>query len=137
MMTTYARRGPGQTYLKQALLPMVNRVIVWNDDLEINPSKVYEAMVRTLTERDGKCDLPPSVTIEEAAQHPQVVETIRPRVGKIRDWVGLFLDALIASRDKVPYGIRWICKQIMILARVRQVERRVEGKREEGKGRVI
>jgi Ras GTPase-activating-like protein IQGAP2/3 len=43
MMTTYTRRGPGQSYLKVVLQDRINSLIELKDlDLEINPLKVYE-----------------------------------------------------------------------------------------------
>src|SRR3954463_16456604 len=75
MMTTYTRRGPGQSYLKVVLQDSINALIELKDlDLEINPLKVYEKMVTEYEDRDGK--LPPglakAVTAEQAAENPQV-----------------------------------------------------------------
>ena len=47
-MTTYTRRGPGQSYLKTVLANRINSLIEIRDlDLEINPLKVYETMIAT------------------------------------------------------------------------------------------
>jgi Ras GTPase-activating-like protein IQGAP2/3 len=41
MMTTYTRRGPGQSYLKGVLADRINSLIEHRDlNLEINPLKV-------------------------------------------------------------------------------------------------
>lgn len=41
MMTTYTRRGPGQSYLKSVLAERINSLIEHKDlNLEINPLKV-------------------------------------------------------------------------------------------------
>ena len=41
MMTTYTRRGPGQSYLKKALSSCFKKIIEGGDEnLEINPLKV-------------------------------------------------------------------------------------------------
>jgi Ras GTPase-activating-like protein IQGAP2/3 len=41
MMTTYTRRGPGQSYLKTVLADRINSLIEHKDlNLEINPLKV-------------------------------------------------------------------------------------------------
>jgi Ras GTPase-activating-like protein IQGAP2/3 len=41
MMTTYTRRGPGQSYLKNVLAERINALIEHKDlNLEINPLKV-------------------------------------------------------------------------------------------------
>ena len=44
MMTTYTRRGPGQSYLKSVLAERINSLIEHKDlNLEINPVKVASA----------------------------------------------------------------------------------------------
>lgn len=41
MMTTYTRRGPGQSYIKSVLADRINSLIDHRDlNLEINPLKV-------------------------------------------------------------------------------------------------
>merc|ERR1712072_796909 len=55
MMTTYTRRGPGQSYLKSVLAERINSLIQLRDlDLEINPLKVYERMIEQIEEDTGK-----------------------------------------------------------------------------------
>ncbi len=47
MMTTYTRRGPGQSYLKSVLAEKINSLIEHKDlNLEINPLKVDISFVR-------------------------------------------------------------------------------------------
>jgi Ras GTPase-activating-like protein IQGAP2/3 len=43
MMTTYTRRGPGQSFLKEVLAERINSLIEHKDlNLEVNPLKVSE-----------------------------------------------------------------------------------------------
>ena len=81
MMTTYTRRGPGQSYLKEVLAEKINSLTELSDvDLEINPLKVYENMVKQIEEDTGRLpeDLPRSVTAEFAADNIQVQAIITP-----------------------------------------------------------
>ena len=56
MMTTYTRRGPGQTYLKNILTGKINQLIELTDiDLEINPLKVYETMIADIEKTVNFC----------------------------------------------------------------------------------
>lgn len=70
MMTTYTRRGLGQTYLKHTLLPQINLLVELGDNvtLEIDPLKVYAELAR------GDRSLPPvaRVTPEEALENEAV-----------------------------------------------------------------
>lgn len=122
MMTTYTRRGPGQSYLKNVLAEKINSLIEHKDlNLEINPLKVYEQMVQQIEQDTGKLpdDLPRGVSPEVAAANLDVQAIIEPRLTMLIEIANSFLATIIDSLDTVPYGIRWICKQIRSLTRVR------------------
>jgi len=119
MMTTYTRRGPGQSYLKVVLQDSINSLIELKDlDLEINPLKVYEKMIVEL-EVQGKlpADLPRAVTAEQATENERVQQIIAPRVSMLMEIANNFLTTIIKGLEETPYGIRWICKQIRSLSR--------------------
>ena len=120
MMTTYTRRSPGQSYLKQILSDRINNLIEHKDiDLEINPLKVFEQMVKKIELETGlPYPHPTSITGEEAQDNPNVQAIIGPRLTTLTDIALSFLDTIISSIDLVPYGIRWICKQIRSLTKV-------------------
>ncbi|KAI8359070.1 Rho GTPase activation protein [Choanephora cucurbitarum] len=120
MMTTYTRRGPGQSYLKSILSDKIKNLVQEHDhNLEINPLKVYEQMVSQVESEKGYLppDMPKSVTPEIAASNPTVQNIIAPRLKKLIDIAESFLDTILSSTASVPYGIRWICKQIRSLTR--------------------
>jgi len=121
MMTTYTRRGPGQTYIKNVLFEKINNLIEHKDlDLEINPLKVYEQMIKDIEEETGKpCDLPKGITQEVAQENADVQAIIAPRLNMLMEITGSFLSTIISSINQVPYGIRWICKQIRSLTKVK------------------
>ncbi|KAF2876782.1 Rho GTPase activation protein [Massariosphaeria phaeospora] len=120
MMTTYTRRGPGQSYLKVVLQDRINSLIELKDlDLEINPLKVYEKMIAEIEEQQGT--LPPNlskgVTAEQAAENETVQQIIAPRLTMLMEIANNFLTTIITGLEETPYGIRWICKQIRSLSR--------------------
>lgn len=119
MMTTYTRRGPGQQYLKTTLTGVLSNLCSQSNlILEINPLKVYIEMINEYEIKTGqKSTLNRKVTAEEAAENPEVQNIIRPRIAKLDQIAGEFIGALLSSTDHVPYGIRWICKQIRELVR--------------------
>jgi Ras GTPase-activating-like protein IQGAP2/3 len=120
MMTTYTRRGPGQSYLKEVLSEKINSLISLEDvDLEINPLKVYDNMVKQIEADTGSLPdyLPRSVTAEDAAENEQVQAIIAPRLKALTEIAEGFLSTIIEGLHETPYGIRWICKQIRSLSR--------------------
>ena len=119
-MTTYTRRGPGQSYLKVVLAEKINSLIELRDlDLEINPLKVYEHMIEQVEQDTGTlpASMPRGITAEQAADHPQVQKIIEPRLSSLIDIANGFLDTIIKGLEETPYGIRWICKQIRSLTK--------------------
>lgn len=138
MMTTYTRRGPGQSYLKTVLSDRINSLIEHKDlNLEINPLKVsyskcngagrrlksgqvYEQMIQQIEEDTGSLppSLPRGVPPEVAAANSDVQAIIVPRLTMLMEIANTFLATIIESMETVPYGIRWICKQIRSLTRV-------------------
>ncbi|KKA28971.1 hypothetical protein TD95_000896 [Thielaviopsis punctulata] len=120
MMTTYTRRGPGQSFLKSVLADKINSLIELKDlDLEINPLKVYERMIEQIEEDTGALpqDMPRGVTAEQAAENETVRRAIEPRLQMLTDLANGFLTTIIDGLDEAPYGIRWICKQIRSLTK--------------------
>ena len=120
MMTTYTRRGPGQSYLKTVLAERIDSLIQIKDlDVEINPLKVYQTMVDKLEAdgAEGAKEMPRGITAEQADANEGVKRIIAPRVAMLTEIANSFLDTIIDGLDEVPYGIRWICKQIRSLTR--------------------
>lgn len=120
MMTTYTRRGPGQSFLKTVLADRINSLIELQDlDLEINPLKVYERMVAQIEEDTGTlpASLPKGITAEQAAENLQVQAIIEPRLTMLSEIANGFLTTILDGLEEAPYGIRWICKQIRSLTK--------------------
>lgn len=120
MMTTYTRRGPGQSYLKSVLSDKINNLLEHKDlNLQINPLKVYDELVQRMEHEQGELPegFPRSVTAEVASANPTVQNMIRPRLKTLIDIANSFLSTIMNSLNQVPYGIRWICKQIRSLTK--------------------
>lgn len=78
-------------------------------------------MVNQIEEETGSLppNLPRGVPPEVAQANPDVQAIIAPRLTMLMEIANSFLMTIIDSMDSVPYGIRWICKQIRSLTRVR------------------
>jgi Ras GTPase-activating-like protein IQGAP2/3 len=77
-------------------------------------------MINQIEEETGSLppNLPRGVPPETAAANPDVQDIIAPRLTMLMEIANSFLVTIIDSLDSVPYGIRWICKQIRSLTRV-------------------
>ena len=78
-------------------------------------------MINQIEEETGSLppNLPRGVAPEVAAENPDVQAIIAPRLTMLMEIANSFLVTIIESMESVPYGIRWICKQIRSLTRVR------------------
>jgi len=78
-------------------------------------------MINQIEEETGSLpeNLPRGVPPEIASTNPDVQAIIAPRLTMLMEIANSFLVTIIDSLDDVPYGIRWICKQIRSLTRVR------------------
>lgn len=85
--------------------------------------QVYEQMIAQIEQDTGTTppDLPRGVSPEVAAANPDVQGIIGPRLTMLMEIADSFLSTIIESLETVPYGIRWICKQIRSLTRVSSI----------------
>jgi Ras GTPase-activating-like protein IQGAP2/3 len=77
-------------------------------------------MIQQIEEDTGTlpASLPRGVAPETAAANSDVQAIIIPRLTMLMEIANTFLSTIIDSLETVPYGIRWICKQIKSLTRV-------------------
>ena len=108
MMSMYTRRGPGQTYLKRVLTKHMDTVTSMSaENLEIDPFLVHDELVRA---KEASAD-------DDPQQHRQVQNCIQTRMHKLIKLAEVIMDDILRSIHLIPYGIRWICKQIRNLTR--------------------
>jgi Ras GTPase-activating-like protein IQGAP2/3 len=77
-------------------------------------------MLNQIEEETGSipADLPRGIPPETASSNTDVQNIIAPRLTMLMEIANSFLLTIMESLDSVPYGIRWICKQIRSLTKV-------------------
>lgn len=79
---------------------------------------MYDSIVMEM-EKNGVVDQGKKCyTVEDAANFPQVKEIIQGRTHLLMEITTSFLDNILENIQEVPFGIRWICKQIKKLTLV-------------------
>lgn len=63
-----------------------------------------------------KTNLNRNLTEEEIMNLPEVESIVKERISQLEQICQKFFDGIIDNLAKVPYGIRWICKQIRSIA---------------------
>lgn len=114
MLSTYARRGEGLHTLKTVLEdPLQDMVSNPGLTLEVNAYKVYQEVIQSFEKKTQKpWPLKRSVTSEIAWSNSYVQDLIKPRTEHLKYITKHFLKRITDNFDEVPYGIRWICKQL-------------------------
>jgi len=99
LLVAYNRRMQGMIYLR-SVLPDVIKIIQNDKDLnlELNPVMCASELGKTVTSE------------EQALQNSDVTKELEKRSKALASVCGKFLDALYNTMDKLPYGLRWICK---------------------------
>jgi len=55
--------------------------------------------------------------VDKIVELPEIKKLLKGRVKQLEEAAQTFLDGIVGSLKKLPYGIRWICKTISDLAR--------------------
>jgi Ras GTPase-activating-like protein IQGAP2/3 len=118
MVITYNKRKQGSEFLKTVLGPMIKDMLQKaNVNLELKPQMVYQGMINEKEIATGeKTNLNRNLTEEEIMNLPEVESIVKERISQLEQICQKFFDGIIDNLAKVPYGIRWICKQIRSIA---------------------
>ena len=109
LLIAYNRRMQGTVYLRTTL-PNVLKLVQddRNLDLELNPVLVHQQVVPGA-----------NVTEDQALDNPEVRKLIDKRIKELEKICQAFFDAVFGTMDKLPYGLRWICKMMRALCEKR------------------
>ena len=121
MVITYNRRKQGLEFLRKILLPVLKKVMERTDlSLDIQPKTIYFSIINDQEIKSGeKSKLDRNVNDDEAMKNSEVKAIMKKRLDALQEISQMFLDAVINSMNNLPYGIRWICKQIKELSQDR------------------
>jgi len=118
MVLTYNKRKQGSEYLKTTLAPLIQQVVKQQDImLDMNPLAVHQWLINEKEIRTGeKSTLDRNLPEDQIMELPEVKAVLKTRADQLISTAKQFLDALISSLPRLPYGLRWICKQIQCIA---------------------
>ncbi|EFA81719.1 RasGTPase-activating protein [Heterostelium album PN500] len=115
MIITYTRRKQGHEFLNQIIAPILENHVINAPDLnlELNAVQIYQNMISEQEIQTGaKSTMNRGLAEEQILQLKEVQDILAPRVEKCIQICELFFKGIIESLNRLPYGIRWICKQI-------------------------
>ncbi|XP_043935713.1 ras GTPase-activating-like protein IQGAP3 [Protopterus annectens] len=112
LVLSFYRNARGQNALREILEPVVKEVL--QDKLlciKTDPVDIYKTWINQMESQTGqKSGLPYDVTPEQALTHQEVQRRLDISVQNLRAVADKFLNRIIASVDKIPYGMRYISR---------------------------
>ncbi|KAF9976681.1 hypothetical protein BGZ73_008078 [Actinomortierella ambigua] len=114
MVMIYVRGAKERRYLRDLLGPLVRQVLEDDFlDLESDPLMIYKASINNEELRTGRpSDRPLQVNHSDALADPETRTTFIRHLQELRTRTETFLDAILDSLPRMPYGIRYIAKEV-------------------------
>ncbi|KAF9322348.1 hypothetical protein BG003_000019 [Podila horticola] len=114
MVMNHVRGAKERQYLRDLLAPLVQKVLKEDFlDLESDPLMIYKASINNEELRTGRpSERPLQVNHTEALSDPETRTTFIRHLQELRMRTEMFLEAILNSLPKMPYGIRYIAKEV-------------------------
>ncbi|KAF8913880.1 hypothetical protein CPB84DRAFT_1699194 [Gymnopilus junonius] len=114
----YVRPRQG-IYVRDAFRIVIRELIEADDlDLEADPSAIHRARIDVEEMRSGKpSPLPKNVSFREAVTDPDTRAIYIRHLQVLQWWTEAFLNAMLQSTKKMPYGMRYLARETMICIR--------------------
>jgi len=117
MVMSYNTRKQGKEFLKGLCAPVIKLVTAQELNLEIKPLIIYQNMINEAEISSGqKSTLDRNIPEDQIMENKDVKEILNQRISQLEGICQQFVDAILSSLAKFPYGLRWICKQIKLIA---------------------
>jgi Ras GTPase-activating-like protein IQGAP2/3 len=136
MILTYNKRRRGTTYLKETFTPIINNILEKDIDLSQNDRKTV--LEKLMSEHAAAASLSPGKKGDKKEKEKQkepagvppedekkADEIVRSRTKELTKICTQIVNVFKSTVDKIPYGLRLLCKQIYtVLGGVPQIRQR-------------
>ena len=114
LVVQYTRRAREREYLTDLLRPLVKEILDESSlDIELDPLALYKRVIREEETSTGqKSTLPYEVAPDQARENPKVQELLAKNLEVLKGLAQKFLEALVGSLSRVPYGIRFMASEM-------------------------
>ncbi|KAI0224722.1 iqgap- protein [Massospora cicadina] len=110
----YHRGVKERLYLRELLQPIIDAIL--DDpsiDLQTNPLLIYRGLIKQEESRTGERSRRPyDVTAEVALGDAETRTVLIRHLQQLRAITDQFIEGIYASLDRIPYGIRYIAKEL-------------------------
>jgi len=113
MVLTYAKRKQGIECIQSTIGPIICDTVNKGMSFNLDAKVIHTNLINTKEAKTGeKCTAERSLTEKMIVQDPEVKKILNENIENLKKSCTDFFDAIVSSVKKVPYGLRWICKQI-------------------------
>lgn len=128
LFTAYTRAPRDRKFLRQTFSDLIKKQIIEDNqlNLESDPQLIYRAVLNDEELRTGRCSRDPNLSRESAIKEEDVRAIFVKNLQDIRDRVDSFFMTLEESIPRMPYGTRYMAKQMfdILCARLPQEDQR-------------
>jgi len=96
--------------------PVISEFLRKDENLELNARKIHQKLIQDQEVNSGVKSTQWMLTDEDIAQLPDVLNIIQQRTKQLQNSCQLFLNKILSTVQRLPYGLRWICKQHRAIA---------------------
>ncbi|KAJ5079232.1 gtpase-activating protein [Anaeramoeba ignava] len=113
ILTRYTRRNSGINYLKEVLSDFIQSIATNEEqNLEINPIKIYEEIYNENQGNNSDMKDPKEISYGECENFKEITNRSKKRLIQLQKFFEQLVDNIFQSVEKIPKGIRLICKRI-------------------------
>ncbi|CAG8437380.1 10108_t:CDS:10 [Acaulospora colombiana] len=114
LVVHYNRGAKERKFLRDLLSPLVKHIMDDESlDLETDPLSIYRTLVNAEELKTGhRSSRPTDITQTDALNDPETRTVFIHHLQRLRKETDMFLTAIINSIDKMPFGIRYIAKEL-------------------------
>jgi len=116
MVLTYNKRKQGKDFIRTMLGPVISEFLRKDDNLELNARKIHQKLIQEQEVNSGVKSTQWMLTDDDIANLPDVLNIIQQRTKQLQNACQLFLNKILSTVQRLPYGLRWICKQHRTIA---------------------
>ncbi|EAU84770.2 IQ domain-containing protein-containing RasGAP [Coprinopsis cinerea okayama7 len=112
-------RSKQATFVREAFQGVLKEVINADDlDLEVDPSIIHRNRIDVEEMRTGRMNpAPRDVSFREALEDPETRPIYIRHLQILRWWTEQFMTAIIQSTRKMPYGVRYLARELLLCLR--------------------
>uniref|UniRef100_UPI00398E9324 ras GTPase-activating-like protein IQGAP3 n=1 Tax=Pristiophorus japonicus TaxID=55135 RepID=UPI00398E9324 len=112
LVVSFYRNVRGQNALREILGPVIREVLQDKSlSIKTDPVDIYKSWVNQMETQTGqRSNLPYEVTPDQALTHREVQRRLDISIRNLRAATDKFLNAIVSSVDKIPYGMRYTAK---------------------------